>query len=567
MLRTWKHTTPHTTDPIWLWDEITCVRRIALRNDKEHSSGKSSGHSFEHSSDQEFCADVASHLSGMHISTASAAVQQNIMQAVQPQLLASNVLKRLLPDKKEKLSLNEVKIVCAWNSKSIALKNVLEAIKSYRTTLDLLERSTEGGIWDRIPLLIMKADWLTKWADFDTTHTHAHTQYASREGSAYNEKYTQALNTYREAAVLTDQPHRIGDKWVAVSVSLRSEAYGKLAQHCETQLRALEKEYEDGEGLNGGKERGSIKEKEKGQGKGVDKERRNEGKNANNDENEDRDEDGEGGKGRGNEQSRHTMTAINALALHTVEAFVKGLHLENSYCRDRIIRLTYLTGKYPHTATALLSALHTIPSWTFLKYAPQLMGTLDLPEGIVSAAILEHVACKYPRALNYPYYITSEFLGPKGITLCQGAGAGIGPGEGTQGGSGTGPGSGTRGEGGLKSGGGGLTSLLKDDALEMFVQSLGGLAHPELRWNDGIKIISKIYNKDLPKARMLYQKLCDDVLASSWSKVSYISFIANFIKFCGYEIVFVKLSIFIYFNLNFINYCPCKRVSLCLNYY
>ena len=527
MLRTWKHTTPHTTDPIWIWDEITCVRRIALRNDKEHSPGNSSEHSSEGSSDQEFCADVASHLSHMHISTASAAVQQNIMQAVQPQLLASNILKRLLPDKIEKLSLNEVKIVCAWNNKSIALKNVLEANKSYRTTLDLLERSTEGGILDRIPLLIMKADWLTKWADFDTSHTHAHTQHTSREGSVYKDKYTQALNTYREAAVLTDQPHRINDKWVAVSISLRSEAYGKLARHCETQLRALEAEYEGGEGMNGGKEseKEKEKEKEKGQGKGKDKDRRNEGKNESN--SEDRGGDGEQGRGRENEQSAHTMTAINALALQTVEAFVKGLHLENSYCRDRIIRLTYLTGKYPHTATALLSALHTIPSWTFLKYAPQLMGTLDLPEGIVSAAILEHVACRYPRALNYPYYITSEFLGPKGIALCQGAGAGMGTGigTGTQGGSGSG--SITRGWG-LKSGGLGLTSLLKDDALEMFVQSLGGLAHPELRWNDGIKIISKIYSKDLPKARVLYQKLCDDVLASSWSKVSNISFIFNF---------------------------------------
>ena len=540
MLRTWKHTTPHTKDPIWLWDEITCVRRIALRNDKEHSS--------EGSSEQEFCADVASHLSHMHISTASAAVQQNIMQAVQPQLLASNILKRLLPDKKEKLSLNEVKIVCAWNNKSIALKNVLEANKSYRTTLDLLERSTEGGVLDRIPLLIMKADWLTKWADFDTAHTHAHTQHTSREGSVYNDKYTQALNTYREAAVLTDEPHRIGDKWVAVSISLRSEAYGKLAQHCETQLRALEAEYENGEGVNGGKE--SEKEKEKGQGKGKDKDRRNEVKSEDYEDNSgDRDGDKGARSERGNEQSTHTMTAINTLALQTVEAFVKGLHLENAYCRDRIIRLTYLTGKYPHTATALLSALHTIPSWTFLKYAPQLMGTLDLPEGIVSAAILEHVACKYPRALNYPYYITSEFLGPKGIALCQGAGAGIGTGigTGTQGGSGSGSGSGsesvTRG-GGLKSGGLGLTSLLKDDALEMFVQSLGGLAHPELRWNDGIKIISKMYSKDLPKARVLYQKLCDDVLASSWSKVSNISY--NFIQSYECEVFSVEfLSTFL----------------------
>ena len=477
MLRTWKHTTPHTSDPIWLWDEITCVRRIALRNDKEHSSEDSS----EPSSEPEFSADVASHLSNMHISTASAAVQQNIMQAVQPQLLASNMLKRLLPEKKEKLSLDEVKIVCAWNNKSIASKNVPEANKSYRTTLDLLERSTEGGILDRIPLLLMKAEWLAKWADHDRTHTQA--QQISSEGSGYNQKYTQALDTYREAAVLTDQPLCIDNKWVAVSISLRTQAYGKLAQHCEQQLRALEAAYNDSEGMNGVKEN----ENEKGKGKGKEKEKEKKGG-----EKVIKEERKEGN----NEQSSQTTSAINALALQTVEAFVKGLHLENSYCRDRLIRLTYLTGKYPHTANSLLSNLHTIPSWTFLKYAPQLMGTLDQPEGIVSAAILERVARMYPRAINYPYYITSEFLSPKGIALCQGSDTG-----------------------------GGLTSLLKDDALEMFVQSLGGLAHPELRWNDGIKTISKIFTKDLPKAKLLYQKLCDDVLTTSWSKVHYAVFI------------------------------------------
>ena len=471
MLRTWKHTTPHTSDPIWLWDEITCVRRIALRNDKEHSSENSS----EPSSEPEFCADVASHLSNMHISTASAAVQQNIMQAVQPQLLASNMLKRLLPEKKEKLSLDEVKIVCAWNNKSIASKNVPEANKSYRTTLDLLERSTEGGILDRIPLLLMKAEWLAKWADHDRTHTQA--QQISSEGSGYNEKYTQALDTYREAAVLTDQPLRIDNKWVAVSISLRTQAYGKLAQHCEQQLRALEAAYDDNGEINGVKE----SENEKDKGKGKEKEKKGSEKVIKEDRKEVNNE----------QSSSQTTSAINALALQTVEAFVKGLHLENSYCRDRLIRLTYLTGKYPHTANSLLSNLHTIPSWTFLKYAPQLMGTLDQPEGIVSAAILVRVARIYPRAINYPYYITSEFLSPKGIALCQGSDTGVG-----------------------------LTSLLKDDALEMFVQSLGGLAHPELRWNDGIKIISKIFNKDLPKAKLLYQKLCDDVLTTSWSKVN-----------------------------------------------
>jgi hypothetical protein len=52
------------------------------------------------------------------------------------------------------------------------------------------------------------------------------------------------------------------------------------------------------------------------------------------------------------------------------------------------------------------------------------------------------------------------------------------------------------------------------------VAALGGLTHPELRWNDGLKAIDGVYKKDLGQALEIYQSMCDDVLSTTWTKVS-----------------------------------------------
>jgi DNA-dependent protein kinase catalytic subunit len=416
LLKSWCHSQPHITDPTWLWDEIICGRKIALGN----SAGIEG---------PDFTADVASHLSSLHISTARAAVEQGIMQAVEPQLVASNALKKLLPANKEKVSMDEVKIVCTWNSKTIPSKTETEADKAYKATLALLDRPTEGGDIDKVPLLLMKAEWLSRWAVHERAQSSGGT-----EGAGSVEKITRALETYQAAASIADAAcsTSIDSKenvWTRVSTGQRSDAYGRLARHCDQQLRVLEAQAEAG-GLS-------------------------------------------------------NSPAMNALAQQTVDAFVVGMQLENPYCRDRLLRLTSLTGKYRHTASSLLSGLSTVPSWSFIRFAPQLMGSLDLPEGPVAVALLEKVARAYPRALYYPYYITSEFLGPKGLALSAGE----------------------------------LSQCLKDPGQENFVQSLGGLTHPELRWSDGLKAINKVYGSDLVKARTLYEALYDDVLSPSWSKV------------------------------------------------
>ena len=88
-----------------------------------------------------------------------------------------------------------------------------------------------------------------------------------------------------------------------------------------------------------------------------------------------------------------------------------------------------------------------ISPYIFLKYAAQLMGCLDRPEGTTAVKILQHIAKTYPGALYYPFKITSEYLGVQGRAL-----------------SAT------------------LKLLLHNSTLDIFVESLNKLTHPELRY-------------------------------------------------------------------------------------
>lgn len=152
------------------------------------------------------------------------------------------------------------------------------------------------------------------------------------------------------------------------------------------------------------------------------------------------------------------QTACNEAATLTVQCFVQGLKIGNAHCIQRVLRLVQIIGAYPHTEHILRTQLASIPAWVFLQFAAQLMGSLDRPEGVVICALLEHTAAAYPTALYYPYRITSEFLGPKGR------------------------------ERSAK-----LASMLRNNAQDSFIEALGGLTHPEHRWNDGIKELDTIF--------------------------------------------------------------------------
>ena len=117
-----------------------------------------------------------------------------------------------------------------------------------------------------------------------------------------------------------------------------------------------------------------------------------------------------------------------------------------------------------------------IPPWIFLKYAAQIIGLIDGSAGFFAVRVLEHVAKKYPKALYYPFRVTYPSLSDNGKRLVMRLG-----------------------------------HLLQDDLCDRFVEALGGLTHPELRYADGLKQVKElIRQKKMAEAESLYS----DVLAS-----------------------------------------------------
>ena len=175
----------------------------------------------------------------------------------------------------------------------------------------------------------------------------------------------------------------------------------------------------------------------------------------------------------------------------TVEAHLKGLELGNTYCRERLLRLLKVSAAYPvSTLNHLTDAnISRIPSWVFLRFAPQLMGCLDLPEGPIAAMMLEKVAAQYPNALFYPFKITSEFLGQAGrIRSAK------------------------------------LAQVLQNDSMDCFVESLFGLTHPELRWSDGLKVMVSIIksmakSSNYDQAYQYFLTLRETTSNLEWSKI------------------------------------------------
>jgi hypothetical protein len=183
-----------------------------------------------------------------------------------------------------------------------------------------------------------------------------------------------------------------------------------------------------------------------------------------------------------------------AAAALTVRCFVQGLQMGNDYCMQRVLRLVQIIGAYPaQTEHILRSQLSSLPPWVFLQFAAQLMGCLDRPEGVVISSLLEHTAAAYPGALYYPFRITSEFLGVQGR------------------------------ERSAK-----LAVMLRDPAQDAFIEALGGLTHPEHRWNDGMKEMDAILRSagtaaldevSKQRAAAAYQRVRRVTLETEWGHV------------------------------------------------
>jgi hypothetical protein len=201
---------------------------------------------------------------------------------------------------------------------------------------------------------LMKGDWLAAWAQMERG---CGSGGSGSSGVNWIHRCQSAMQAYREAAGATPQAgadsssimHSTGTTTMMTSAELRlrASAYGKLAQLNDQLLRTVEQPT-------------SISTST------IDSQSQS--------------------------QSLSLVGSAEHLAAEAVAAFVNGIRLGDSYCRDRLLRLTEIVGAYPCTAPLLLTRLASIPAWTFLRFAAQLMGCLDLPAGPAAAAILERVA-------------------------------------------------------------------------------------------------------------------------------------------------------------------------------
>lgn len=173
----------------------------------------------------------------------------------------------------------------------------------------------------------------------------------------------------------------------------------------------------------------------------------------------------------------------------TIMSYLRGLRYGSEYCRERVIHLISLFYQaqkiLPHIKTVFSLYLEQfIPVWSYLTWAAQIMGSLDLPIGEIVQPILEKLAATYPKALHYSYRITREGFGPQGKRLSQG-----------------------------------LARLLKDTSVDSFIAALTSLTHPEQRWNDGLNDLSSALDmfhntKEISKENVLqaYDRAVEDLL-------------------------------------------------------
>lgn len=182
-----------------------------------------------------------------------------------------------------------------------------------------------------------------------------------------------------------------------------------------------------------------------------------------------------------------------------VDSYLKGLQLGDAASRDRVLPMLSLLGdsappasgrKVSNASTDRLSSfkerLAFVPPWTFLQQCPQIIGVLDLPAGPFAIAILEHVAQSYPAALYHPMTVSRPGFGENAQKLTAR-----------------------------------LEIILRNEVMSKFVDALSCLAHPQLRWMDGLKeLIDVLRKKANPKVVMEKTKeLVNTCLETSWAGI------------------------------------------------
>ena len=396
LLDAWAPSAPATGDSLWAWDAVANTRHLAFDQMRGELSLVGTGPNPEgnDAGADRLLQPAAARIVAVHVATGLAAVRQEVLPVVRAQLTLANLIRNDVWGSGAELTLGEVEVVYRYNGRQIVEE--LGRCSSSTSGPDLQKIS--GMFEKNVRLLDAMA-----------------AQLLGSTPSAVGERREAAQVTLMRGAWLAqwsrcgifDGPSRRGKQKEALKIyrdfvgtsadtELRNQAFGQLARHTHSMLHT----------------------------------------------------------DLGQELGEEPQLEVARVALRS---FASGLRCGDHYCREHVMIFTDLLGRHTGAAAELLEQLPAIPRWVFLKYAAQLMGSLDKQEGPAAARILEHVAAEFPSALYYPFKITAEFLGSGGTEQSV-------------------P----------------LRALLHNSTLDMFVASLNGLTHPDQRWSDGVKALQKM---------------------------------------------------------------------------
>ena len=502
ILQRWHYSNPQSSDSLNVWDDLARVRSLCLSQYVQYQADFTD--SSKMTTDDDSCTShrlcgaiaAADHLGDFHVKIAISAIDKNILQVGKEELsvastyrkAVANIESQQLGRRKAKgqlanLSLNEVLTVCAFNqrgietaiqgsgaeSKSSSLLDVV--VPRFQKTMDLLRNKQslcqttldDGGhgatiaagnqekILELLRVQLLQAEWTTSWGYF--------LQKFTLDGS-FGVKFNEAFQMFRG---VSSQAEKMLNVWESSAVvvnkefgQLSGEVQGKFAKFCDDLLT------------------NNI-----------------------------------GGVGDGSKST----------ALVAINSYLSGMIRGDSLCRARVLRLLCLAGEYLLTEssistlkkgritqkkakvqpsvltasqaavsdlTSLMHRIRTVPPWMYLRFAAQIMGCIDRPEGPIAVAILEHVAAAYPRALYYPFKVSYPSLSAEGKAMANAK----------------------------------LSGLLRDDLTDLFVQSLTGLTHPELRWTDGLKnIVTLLELRKEEEAEAALDELQEVCAGMEWSGI------------------------------------------------
>lgn len=441
ILKRWEGVKPSKSDPLLVWDDVSRIRSLGLMmfHNKYCDADERRN---------EYYDKVVDHLGKYHVDMAIAAVGQGMMQVVKTQLGVCNVLRRSLhqlSDSTSFLTMTEVATVYEYNKKCIdiairerhvadrsTLDICAKVIPMYEKTMALLNKKVEicqqeskFGVKSHLTAMLMQGEWLSSWANF--------TRNFEVGQSKWKAQMCQSFDVLNMVATVSKQNTCDSIKY---SFDVSSIVHGSLVRHCDDMLDLLSTmEYGENEIFSG------------------------------------------------------TSLSRTIIAATAIEGYISGLLAGDKLCRDRILRLFSLVGEHfvneGGKVKTIIGKIFEIPPWVFLKYAAQIIGLIDRPEGLLAVAVLEHVACKYPKALYYPYNVTLPSLNSAGKHLVAK-----------------------------------LHGLLRDELCDCFVEALGGLTHPELRWADGLKQVKELFRqKKAAEAETLYSELIIRCTDTEWPLV------------------------------------------------